>query len=104
MADKLKEAIIRGERTARWLEETEVQRVFDELTDDIAVLWSSTKSDQDDERERLYREMHGLRALRKRILQIIQDGKKAAIEVENSGSQRTPSGGRNQRSTQQRAH
>ena len=83
--DKVKEAIRRGERTKRWFEDQEVQKVFKELGEDIVVLWTKTASDQDDERERLYREMHGLTALRRRILKIIEDGRKAEHEVNERG-------------------
>jgi len=84
MTDVLKEAIQRGARTERWMKQKEVQRVFQELGEDIASLWTKTLSDQGEERERLYREIHGLGALRKRILKIIDDGKKAAYEVEEN--------------------
>ncbi len=84
--DKLKAAITRGQRTAEWYENERVQQVFKELEEDICVLWTKTASDQDEERERLYREMHGLRALRRRILKIIDDGKKAKARVEQDGN------------------
>lgn len=108
MVDKRKAAILRGERTSRWLEESEVQRVFTELAEDIAAFWANTASDQDEERERLYREMHGLRALRKRILQVVHEGKKNVVEVEaderSSRAQRARSGERNQRNSEQGTH
>lgn len=85
MEDKTRKAILRGEQTANWLANTQVQRVFSELEEDIAILWAKTASDQDNERERLYREMHGLRALKRRILKIIDDGKKAQARLESDG-------------------
>lgn len=82
MVDKTRAAILRGDRTAEWYNTEAVQIVFREIEEDICVLWTKTASDQDNERERLYREMHGLRALRRRILKIIDDGKKAKAKVE----------------------
>lgn len=86
MVDKLRATILRGERTGEWYAKDQVQKVFQEIEEDIALLWAKTASDQDDERERLYREMHGLRALKRRILKIIDDGKKAKARVEQDGN------------------
>lgn len=85
MADKARATILRGERTADWYANDRVQQVFEEIQQDISLLWEKTASDQDDERERLYREMHGLRALRHRILKIIDDGKKAKARIQADG-------------------
>lgn len=73
----------RGQRTAQWFENKEVQVIFRQLERDIYVLWSQTKSDQEDERERLYREMHGLRALKERVKMIIDAGKRAEEELKH---------------------
>lgn len=82
--DKLGEKIRIGQQTERWFNDPATKAVFIELGEDITTLWSKTKSDQSDERERLYRELHGLGALRQRILKRISDGKKAAHEVEEN--------------------
>ena len=92
MPDKLKEAILRGQRTQEWWEKGPVQRVFKELDEDLKILWVKSVSDQDEERERLYRQVHGLKMLEARILQIIRDGQKAQAEVE--AQERTENGNR----------
>lgn len=85
MPDKTHNAILRGEQAANWMANAQVKAVFADLEEDIALLWARTASDQDDERERLYREMHGLRALKRRILKIIDDGKKAQARLDADG-------------------
>ena len=73
----------RGIRTNQWFESEQVQTILQELERDIYILWAESKSDQEDERERLYREMHGLRALKERIKMIIDAGKKAEEELKH---------------------
>lgn len=85
MADKLKNAILRGQRTAEWYEKPIIQQIFAELRADIKELWSQTPSSDEDERERLYRQVHGLDMLQSRILEIIRTGKKAQIELDSRG-------------------
>lgn len=84
MADNAKTTIARGERTRKWYENREVKRVFSEIKEDIFILWEKTASDQEVERERLYREIHGLKALEKRISKIVDNGVKAKLELENA--------------------
>ena len=83
MVDEIKNAIARGNRTEKLYRNRDVQHVFAELKEDICILWIKTPSDQDEERERLYREMHGLKALERRIIKIINDGKKAQESIKN---------------------
>ena len=73
----------RGIRTTQWYESEPVQKVFSELEHDLSVLWIQTKSDQEKERERLYRQVWGIKALRERIKKIIDAGKKAEEELKH---------------------
>lgn len=84
MTDKAKSAIIRGEKVDKWYKNREIQRIFAELREDIAILWMKTASNQEEERERLYRESHGLQAIEKRIQKIISEGKKAKASIDNA--------------------
>lgn len=83
MSKNYKEILARAQRAKSWLEDKDVQAIFDQLESDIFTLWSQSLSDQSDERERLYREMHGLRALKVRINQIIDNGRKAEEELKH---------------------
>jgi len=73
----------RGIRTRQWFESEPIKEVFEELERDLSVLWIQTKSDQEEERERLYRQVWGVKALRKRIRMIIDAGKKAEEELKH---------------------
>lgn len=78
-----KQIVDRGLRTAQWYESETIQRIFKELERDLYVTWGQSKSDQEDERERLYRQLWGVRALRERVKLIIDAGKKAEVELKH---------------------
>lgn len=78
-----RELVKKGQAVEAWFSIPDVQTIFNELDQDIKTLWAQSASDQEDERERLYRELHGLRALKERITKIIKDGKKAEQELEH---------------------
>lgn len=84
MRDIRKEQIQRGDRTTRLIEDKDIRLTLEELRQDIFILWEKTAGDQEDERERLYRELHGLKALRVRLSRIIEAGKKAQVSIENA--------------------
>lgn len=79
----LTEIAARAQRTKIWFEYEEVQIIFDELEVDILTMWVQSASDDADGREMLYREIHGLRALKERIKKIIAAGKKAEEEMKH---------------------
>lgn len=83
MVDKVKENIYTGERAKKLLESDEFIRTFEDVRQDIFLLWEKTKSSQEDERERLYREIHGLKAVKHRIDNLVTLGIKAKQKVED---------------------
>jgi len=83
MVDKLRQDIARGERARRVIEDEEVMLALEEVRKDIYLLWEKTCSDQSDEREMLYREIHGLKALQHRMVTIVANGTKAKARLED---------------------
>lgn len=83
MKTKDKHAIARAERVRLALENEEIKTAFEDVKNDIYLLWEKTASNQEDERERLYRELHGLKAVRTRLSRAIQEGKKAQVEIDH---------------------
>ena len=87
--DKLKESIVRAEIVQRLLDDENINSAFLNIEGDIYKLWTSTKSDESDKREEIYREYRGLMALKARLQRYVNEGKKAQEEVAH-GRKRTP--------------
>lgn len=83
MSKNLKERVSKAERLKIWYNDDEVQEIFTHVKQQIHQMWESSASDQEEERERLYRELHGLRAVTARIKQLIEDGIKAEEEIKH---------------------
>jgi hypothetical protein len=83
MSKNYKKILARADRVRQWFEDEEVKGLFNQLEQDIFTLWSESASSQEDERERLYREMHGLRALKERIKKVISEGRAAEEEIKH---------------------
>lgn len=76
----LKRAIQKADKTQKLIDA--YQEAWDELESDLWKLWKSTKSDEKDKREDIYREYHGMKALQAKFQRIVNEGKKAADELE----------------------
>lgn len=81
MADKLQDAIRRGQEVEHLFEDGAVDRAFDETGREIKDLWARTASEEAGKREELYREWHGLRAVRARLQRVLSEAKKAEAEL-----------------------
>lgn len=88
---KYSEVIALGDRAELIVSSEDINYVFTKLEKDICFLWVKTDSNQANTREELYRELHGLRALQRRLKQYVTDAKKAKEAVRIASTERTPS-------------
>lgn len=83
MADKLREAINAAEHAQRVLNDPVLTDAWAGVESDIITLWRESSSDDVDGREALYREWHGLKAVKARLERAIAAGKLAEKELEH---------------------
>ena len=79
--DKIKAKIIKGDRVQRLLDDQDVQEALTAVEAELHAMWASTKSEDQAKREELYRELHGLSALKARLQRFVNDGIKARQEL-----------------------
>ena len=75
----LKRAIQAGDKAEKFLENA--QWAWDELDQELWKRFKSTKSDDQEKREEIFREYHGAQAFRTRFERLILAGKKAEEEL-----------------------
>ncbi|MDX1300205.1 MAG: hypothetical protein R3260_18485 [Pseudomonas sp.] len=80
--DKLKQTIIKGKQIKELLENDDVRAAWEDVQADIVKMWMATKTGEQETREALYREVHGLKALQARLQRWVNEGKKAEAELE----------------------
>ena len=52
-----------------------------EMLVELWEMWKSTRSDDQDKREVIYREYHAAKALQAKLLRVVNEGKKAEEEL-----------------------
>ena len=75
----LKRAIQKAEKTQKVIDST--KEAWDELHVELWEMWKSTKSDDQDKREEIFREYHAAKALKAKLLRVVNEGKKAEEEL-----------------------
>lgn len=81
--DKTRQAIRRAEHAKALLDDPTLTGAWGQVEGDLHKMWASSKSDEMDGREALYRELHGLKSVRARLEQTINAGKLAEKELEH---------------------
>ena len=77
MNDK-RQQIRRAEHVQELLKDKELKSAWASVESDIVAMWGNTASDEADKREALYREWHGLKAVRARLERVVNAGKLAS--------------------------
>ena len=80
--DKLNEAIGRGARAERLVNDDLLQEAFDSLERDYVRGWRDTGARDTDARERLWQAVNVLRKVKDHLAKIVADGKLAQREVD----------------------
>ena len=78
----VKKRVRDAERVSKILEDPFFVEMLDSIEQAVVRMWIESGSNEYDKREDLYREMHGLRALKARMKHIIDLGKIAEKELE----------------------
>lgn len=83
MPDKLKEKLNRAEHAQALLNDALFTDSWAAVERGIHEMWANSKSDEDDKREALYRQLFGLKAVRAQLERCINEGKLAEKELEH---------------------
>jgi hypothetical protein len=86
---KLKKAIRDAEITQEFLDSEKTKALWGLIETDITQMWANSASSDAEGREMCYRELHGLKALRQRLINIIKEGRKAEEELKHEQSNKT---------------
>jgi hypothetical protein len=78
---ELKQAVSRGAAVEQFLDSSHVKDLWSTIEAEICQMWATTKSDAVEKREELYRELHGLRALKAKLRGAVQAGIRAEHEL-----------------------
>ena len=75
----LKRAVQKGAKTEELIEG--YKEAWDELEADLWQMWKTTKSDDQEKREEIFREYHACKALQAKLQKVVNVGKKAEEEL-----------------------
>ena len=75
----LKRAVQKADKADKVIKSTE--EAWAELHVELWDMWKSTKSDDADKREEIFREYHAGKALRAKLVRVVNEGKKAEEEL-----------------------
>jgi hypothetical protein len=81
--DKLNEAISRGARAERLLDDDLLQEAFDALERDYVRGWRDTGARDTDARERLWQALHIVAKVRAHLVAAVSNGKLAQPELDD---------------------
>lgn len=85
--DKLRASVKQADEVSRLLENNYLRAAWVATEKQILQMWRDSKSDEQDKREELYREYHGLQAVKARLQRVVNEGTKAVHELARAEKQ-----------------